>query len=119
MSGTFSKTSSRSTWTLAVACCCIFPGMGELAQAGNYLIDPNYAGVEGAPLGAYAGAYKSIVTALNTVSNPLAVPAGASAANPNRIFFAPGTYNTANVTGATLVNQRNNIALVGLTGNPN
>src|SRR5262249_10181027 len=47
------------------------------------------------------------------------VPAGTSATHPNRIFFAPGVYNTANVTGVTLVNTRSNIALLGLTGNPN
>ena len=46
------------------------------------------------------------------------IPAGASATNPNRLFFAPGVYNTAITTGVSLSNSRNNIALVGLTGNP-
>ena len=46
------------------------------------------------------------------------MPAGASASNPNRLFFAPGVYNTAITTGVSLSNSRSNIALVGLTGNP-
>ncbi len=82
--------------------------------AGNYYIDPNYAGVEGAPFGSYVAAYKSITTALGSTG----MPAGASASNPNRLVFAPGVYNTAITTGVSLSNSRNNIALVGLTGNP-
>ncbi len=46
------------------------------------------------------------------------MPAGASASNPNRLFFAPGVYNTAITTGVSLSNSRSNIALVGLSGNP-
>lgn len=87
------------------------------AQGADYLVDLNYAGVDGAPYQSFAGAYKSIVAALNS-SQAGSVPAGTSATSPNRIFFAPGTYNTANVTGVTLVNTRSNIALLGLTGNP-
>src|SRR5262245_19934693 len=84
------------------------------ARATKYLVDPNYAGVDGASFSGYAGAYKTVVAALGASG----VPAGASAANPNRIYFAPGTYNTANVTGVSLVNTRSNIALIGLSGNP-
>src|SRR5882757_9704025 len=91
--------------------------VGPPAHAANYLIAANYAGVEGAAFGSYAGAYKSIVSALNSSAGG-SIPAGASAANPNRIYIAPGTYNTANVTGVTLVNTRSNIALIGLSGNP-
>lgn len=87
------------------------------ATAADYYVDLNYAGVDGAPFNGYAGAYKSVVAALSNTSG-VQVPAGASATSPNRIIFAPGTYNTANVTGVTLVNSRNNIALLGLTGNP-
>lgn len=89
----------------------------ETARAADYYVDLNYAGVDGAPFNGYAGAYKSIVAALSNTS-AVQVPAGASATSPNRIFFAPGTYNTANVTGVTLINSRNNIALLGTTGNP-
>src|SRR5947207_1796135 len=89
-------------------------GCCELVQAGDYYIDPNYAGVEGAPFGSYVAAYKSITTALGGSG----MPAGASAANPNRLFFTPGVYNTAITTGVSLSNSRSNIALVGLSGNP-
>jgi len=83
-------------------------------RAASYLVDVNYAGVDGAPFGGYAGAYKTVAAALGASG----VGSGASAANPNRIFFAPGTYDTASVTGVSLSNSRNNIALIGLSGNP-
>jgi pectinesterase len=89
-------------------------GCGETARAGNYYIDPNYAGVEGAPFGSYTAAYKTIATALGASG----IPSGASPTNPNRLIFAPGVYNTAITTGVSLSNSKNNIALVGLTGNP-
>ena len=44
-------------------------GFCELARAGDYYIDPNYAGVEGAPFGSYVAAYKSITTALGQQRN--------------------------------------------------
>ena len=89
-------------------------GVSAPILAGNYYIDPNFAGVEGAPFGSYAGAYKTITAALGASG----IPSGASATNPNRLYFAPGVYNTAISTGVSLSNSRNNIALVGLTGNP-
>jgi pectinesterase len=81
----------------------------------DYLVDPSYAGVNGQPYNGYAGAYNSITAALGSGG----VPSGASAANINRIFVAPGTYDTAFTTGVSLSNSRNNIALVGQSGNPN
>lgn len=83
-----------------------------IAAAGTYLIDANYAGVDGAPFGSYTAAYKTITAGLG------AIPAGASAANPNLIYFAPGVYNTAITTGVSLQDSRANLALIGLTGNP-
>jgi pectinesterase len=101
--------------TGAVACWAIL--FAAHAKAANYYVDANYAGVEGAPFNGYAGAYKSVVSALSNTS-AVAVPAGASPTNPNHIYFAPGTYNTAFDTGVTLVNSKSNIALLGLSGNP-
>ncbi|HEY2761821.1 MAG TPA: pectinesterase family protein, partial [Pirellulales bacterium] len=43
---------------------------------------------------------------------------GASATNPNILQIAPGTYNTAITTGVSLSNSKNNIALIGLSSNP-
>jgi pectinesterase len=83
------------------------------ARAGKYLIDANYAGVNGAAYNGYDGAYNSVVAALGTGG----VNSGASAVNPNQIFLAPGTYNTAATTLTSLSNSKNNIALIGLTGN--
>jgi pectinesterase len=97
---------------------CVALVSAAKAGAADYYVDLNYAGVDGAPYNGYAGAYKSIVAALSN-SSGVQVPAGASATMPNRIIFAPGTYNTANVTGVSLVNSRHNIALLGATGNPN
>src|SRR6476659_4553351 len=71
----------------------------------DYLVDPAYAGVNGQPYNGYAGAYNSITAALGSGG----VPSGASAANINRIFVAPGTYDTAFNTGVSLSNSRNNI----------
>ena len=86
----------------------------QRAAAAEYLVDPSYAGTNGAPFGSYAGAYNSVTAALGSGG----VPAGASAANPNKIYFVPGTYNTAISTGVSLSNSRNNIALLGTTNNP-
>lgn len=96
-------------------CSALISAAGALAA--DYYVDPNYAGVDGAPFNGYAGAYKSIVAALSN-NSAVAVPAGASALTPNRIFFAPGTYDTAYDTGVSLVNSKSNIALLGITGNP-
>ena len=57
----------------AVLACSLVAVFSDFAPAANYYIDPNYAGVEGAPLGSYAGAYKNIATALGTSG----IPAGA------------------------------------------
>jgi pectinesterase len=96
---------------LAFVLCC-----QASAQASNiYLLDPNYTGTEGAPFGSYAGAYRLITDALASTGG---VPAGASATNPNILSIAPGTYNTAITTGASLSYSRANVALIGQTGNP-
>jgi hypothetical protein len=94
-----------------VAICVAFLS-AAVAGAANYYVDPNYAGVDGAPFIGYAGAYKSVVAALSNTS-AVAVPSGASATNPNRIYFAPGTYNTAFDTGVTLVNQKTTLRYWG------
>ena len=59
-------------------------------------------------------AYKTVAAALGISG----VPSGSSASNINRIYFASGTYNTANITGVTLTNNRSNFAMLSLTGNP-
>lgn len=86
-------------------------------HAADYRIDPNYSGAQGAPGGGYAGNYSSIVAALSDDS-PVGVPAGASPAAPNRVILAPGLYNTAYETGRSLVNSKNNLVLLGATGDP-
>ena len=98
----------------AVATALLLSLISSPSRAANYYVDSTYAGVDGAPYLGYAGAYKTVAAALGASG----VPAGASAATPNRVYFAGGTYNTANVTGVTLVNTRNNIALLSLSGNP-
>lgn len=82
------------------------------AMAGDYYVDPNYAGANGAAYNGYAGAYNSVAAALASTGG---VAAGASAANPNRIYFAPGTYN---VGTTSLSYSRANVALIGLSNNP-
>lgn len=82
------------------------------ALAANYYVDPSYAGANGAPYNGYAAAYNSVAAALASSGG---VPAGASAASPNRLYFAPGTYN---VGATSLSYSRSNVALLGLTGNP-
>ena len=98
-----------------VICWIAVCGMMQLhsAQGADYLVDANYAGVDGAAFGSYAGAYKTVAAALGASG----VPAGSSSSNINRIYFASGTYNTANVTGVSLTNSRSNFAMLSLTGN--
>jgi pectinesterase len=86
----------------------------SITQASTYLLDANYAGTEGAPSGSYAGVYRLITDALGSTG----IPSGSSASNPNTLQIAPGTYNTAITTGVSLSNSKNNIALIGLSGNP-
>jgi len=88
-------------------------GLGVIAHASDYYVDLNYSGANGAPFNGYAGAYNSVSAALASTGG---VPAGASALSPNRIFFASGTYN---VGAASLSYSRANVALIGLSGNPN
>jgi len=107
----FRKTFRVSRTALAVAVGLL----GGRAVAADYLVDLNYAGPNGAPFNGYAGAYSTITAALSGAGS---INSGASAANPNRIFIAPGTYNTANVTGVTLSNSKSNLTFVGMTGNP-
>ena len=105
----------RVTGTAALACAGFVLGWASIAGAGNFYVDPNYAGVDGAAFGSYTAAYKTINAALASTG----VPSGASAANPNRIFFAPGVYDTAKTTGVSLSYSKNNVALIGITHNPN
>jgi hypothetical protein len=97
---------------------CLFAVSGILplraARATDYLVDSSYAGVDGAASGGYAGVYKTVTAALGAGG----VPSGASPTNANRVYFASGTYNTANVTGVSLVSNDSNIALLSLSGNP-
>ncbi len=85
------------------------------AVAADYLLDPNYTGVNGAAANGYAGEYNTIVAALTGTNS---VPSGASASSPNRLMIEPGTYNTASVTGVSLQYSRSNVDLIGVTGNP-
>lgn len=86
----------------------------RFGRAADYLVDPSYAGVDGAAFGSYAGAYKTVAAALGSGG----VPSGASSSNVNRIYFASATYDTASVTGVSLVCNASNIALLGMSGNP-
>lgn len=88
---------------------CVF---STSAFAADFYVDPNYAGANGAAFNGYAGAYNSVAAALASSGG---VPAGAAALNPNRLFFAPGTYN---VGTTSLSYSRANVALIGLSGNP-
>jgi pectinesterase len=87
---------------------------GRTAVATNYLLDPNFSGADGSAGEGYPVVYKSITSALNGTTG---VPAGASAANPNVLYIEPGIYNTAATTGVSLSYSKNNVALIGLTGN--
>ena len=103
---------------LAVLGCVLGFGLGicHTAKASKYLIDASYAGVEGtAGVGGnsgYAAVYSTITAALGNITTPTPitpVPSGTSG-NPNLIYIAPGTYNTANdahATGVTLSNSKN------------
>lgn len=113
MKGTRVMTTRISYCLIALASAGIVLGLAVAVQAGTYYVDGNYAGVDGAAFGSYTAAYKTINAAL------AAVPAGASATNPNKVYFAPGVYDTAKSTGVSLQYSRANVALIGLTGNPN
>jgi pectin methylesterase-like acyl-CoA thioesterase len=121
-------------WILGGLAVLLLGLAAPLAQAGNYYIDPNYAGTEGAPYVSpggvsYAAAYNNIVSALvGTGSSSGAIPSG-TAGSPNIIYMAPGVYNTAYTTGVpiaanslspgtSLKYQANNVSFVGTTGNP-
>jgi pectinesterase len=106
------RISTNARIRLAVSFAIASAGLlGSSAGAGTYYVDPNYAGVNGAPYGTYTAAYNSIAAALGSSG----VPSGASASNPNTIFIAPGTYITGT---STLSYSKNNVTLVGITGNP-
>jgi pectinesterase len=96
-------------------------GLAISAQASNYYVDPNYAGVNGAPYDGYAAAYNTIAAALGAVAGVNGVPGGASPSSPNYLYFAAGTYNTTAgmATPASLSYSKTNVDFVGLTGNPN
>jgi hypothetical protein len=81
------RLTSRATAALAMA--SLVMGLCCSAHAASYYVDGNYAGIDGAAFGSYTAAYKTINAAL------AAVPAGSSAANPNKVYFAPGICATA------------------------
>ena len=56
------------------AVCAAAPGV----KAANYYVDPNYAGVNGAPYGIYTAAYSNIASALGAVAGVTGVPAGSA-----------------------------------------
>jgi len=103
-----SRRQIASLLSLAVVSC-----LGRSALAGNYYVDPNYAGTNGAPYLGYTAAYNSVTAALGSSG----VPSGASASSPNTLYFAPGVYNTAATTGVSLSYSKNNVNLIGLDGN--
>jgi pectinesterase len=102
--------------SVAVLAGVVVMAWAGLASGASYYLDPNYTGVNGAPFGDYAAAYNSISAALGSSG----VPAGSSPTNPNRLYIAPGTYNTA-TTGSTagISYSKANVALIGITGNAN
>jgi pectinesterase len=81
-------------------------------RAASYYVDPNYTGTNGAAYNGYTAAYNSVAAALGSSG----VPSGSSASTPNTLYFAAGTYN---VGAASLSYSKNNVDLVGLTGNAN
>ncbi|HEX4054128.1 MAG TPA: pectinesterase family protein [Tepidisphaeraceae bacterium] len=84
--------------------------VAPVAKASEYLVNASYAGPNGAAEGPYSGVYNTINAAF------AAVGSGASVANPNYIYFAPGTYN---VGTTSLSYSKSNVDLIGLSGNPN
>ncbi len=76
----------------------------------NTYVDANYAGPNGASDGDILRRFSTINAAF------AAVGSGVSALNPNYIYFAPGTYN---VGTTSLSYSKNNVDLIGLSGNPN
>lgn len=104
------KTLAMAVAVGAAAC------LGRTALALDYYVDPSYGGTNGAAYTVggktYSGAYNSVVAALGAGG----VGNGASALNPNRVYFAAGTYS---VGTATLAVSTRNLALIGLTTNPN
>ena len=100
--------------SLGLMCCGRRRRIGErrcpVAKASEYLVNASYAGPNGAAVGPYSGVYNTINAAF------AAVGSGASVANPNYIYFAPGTYN---VGTTSLSYSKNNVDLIGLSGNPN
>lgn len=87
----------------------------SVCQAADYYLDANYSGTNGAPYQGYAAAYNSIAAALGSTGG---MPAGTSATSPNRLFIAPGTYNTAIDTGVSLAYSKSNVDLIGMSSNP-
>ena len=87
---------------------------GGTVFGADYLVDPNYAGTNGAPANGYTAEYNSLSAAFAS-SGSGGVPSG-TVATPNRIFISPGTY----VAGAASFSySASNVALIGTTGNPN
>jgi len=104
------KTLAMAVAVGAAAC------LGRTALALDYYVDTTYGGANGAAYTVngktYAGAYNSVSAALGAGG----VGNGSSALNPNRVYFAAGTYNVG--TSSLAVSTRN-LALIGLTNNPN
>jgi pectin methylesterase-like acyl-CoA thioesterase len=84
--------------------------LGRTALAIDYLVDPSWAGTQGAAGEGYAGVYSSVNNALIGASP---VQSGALASTPNRIFIDPGTYTTT----VSISYSKNNVDLIGVTGN--
>jgi pectin methylesterase-like acyl-CoA thioesterase len=111
------KWSARNAMILAAAAgaaAC----MGQKALASQYLVDPNWAGTNGAAGVdngvSYSGVYTSVAAALGAVATGSgAVPSGASPTNPNVINIEPGIYNF----NATIAYSAKNVSLYGLSSN--
>ena len=104
-----------SGWGILAACIAIGAvlGISQKAWAANYYVNGSLPGTEGA--GTVNGI--SYTAAYNTINAALSAVGSGTSGNPNVIYFAPGTYNTANVTGASLSYSANYVDFVGLTGN--
>ena len=100
-----SSRGARMVFTGAVVLASI-----PLARAGDYYVDPNYGGVNGAPFGGYAAAYNSVAASAHVDGD-----AGRGFGQQSQqALFCPGDLQRGT---ASLSNSRSNIALIGLTGN--
>jgi pectin methylesterase-like acyl-CoA thioesterase len=84
----------------------------------DYLVDPTWTGAQGGTTATgadagFAGVWSTVggtTGALNT-NGTAAMPGGASAVNPNRLFVDPGTYNV----GTTFIKyNKNDVDVIGV-----